>query len=40
MAQLDSVAQTENLIQIGLKAGDKIKLKHLASLAPKAVATS
>jgi len=40
MAKLDSVAQTKNHVQIGLEAGDKIKLEHLASFAPKAVATS
>jgi|SRR5580658_160860 hypothetical protein len=38
--KLDAVDQIENLIQIGLKAGDKIKLEHLAFFAPKAVATS
>lgn len=40
MARLNAVDQIENLIQIGLKAGDKIKREHLASFAPKAVATS
>ena len=38
--KLDAFDQIESLIQIGLKAGDKIKLEHLASFAPKAVATS
>jgi hypothetical protein len=38
--KLDAFDQIENLIEIGLKAADKIKLEHLASFAPKAVATS
>jgi hypothetical protein len=37
---IDAVDQIESLIQIGLKAGEKIELEHLASFAPKAVATS
>jgi len=40
MARLNAVDQIENLIPIGLKAGDKIQREHLASFAPKAVATS
>jgi uncharacterized protein len=38
--KLDAVDQIENLIQIGLKPGDKIKLQHLGPFVPKAVATS
>jgi len=40
MAKLDAVDQIENLIQIGLKAGDKTKLEHVTSFALNAVATS
>jgi hypothetical protein len=38
--KLDAVDQIDNLLQIGLNAGEKIKLEHLGSFAQKAVATS
>jgi uncharacterized protein len=38
--RVQKLDEIEKVIQIGLKADDKIKLEHLGSFAPKAVATS
>jgi hypothetical protein len=40
MAKVDAADRIENLISIGLKSGDSVKLEYPASVAPKEVAIS